>query len=173
MHPKLIEQIEFFKQVKIPLHNRISIQECALSHLNLTDMGKLRDRLEGQSYYNKLEKDLIIELAFESIVYKSKFDWEKRKSKLYKRREYLIKDHKIVLIPFSGSLLPKVNICPTENYIFFYKYNDYKVLLSGLAKPHVLMQHNSQMPNNFYLVNNFSNFPRFNNLKELLSLFSS
>lgn len=170
MNPRIIKQLSYFKHIKVPLFNRNLIQACALNHLGLSDMGKLRDRMEGQNYYDKLEEDILAELAFESIVSEAKFDWNKRNVKTYIRKEYTLEGKKIRLITFSDESLPKLNINPNENYIFIFRYNEYKVLLSGLASYSDIKANSTHLRKELYQVENFSEFRMFNNKEELLPL---
>ena len=83
MNKVILNQLTHFKRVNIPKYIESKIQMTALNHLNLTDMGKLRDRMEGQIYYSKLRTDIFSEFAFENLIGIRKFDWEKRSIKSY------------------------------------------------------------------------------------------
>ena len=68
MNKLILSQLTHFKRVNIPKYIESKIQTTALKHLDLSDMGKLRDRMEGQFYYTKLRTDIISEFAFENSI---------------------------------------------------------------------------------------------------------
>ena len=59
MNKLILNQLTYFKRVSVPKYIESKIQMTALKHLDLSDMGKLRDRMEGQLYYNKLRTDIL------------------------------------------------------------------------------------------------------------------
>ena len=89
MNKLILSQLTHFKRVNIPKYIESKIQATALKHLDLSDMGKLRDRMEGQVYYSKLRTDIFSEFAFENIIGIRNFDWEKRSVKSFKRKKYI------------------------------------------------------------------------------------
>lgn len=139
MNKVLLNQLIYFKRVNVPKYIEAKIQTTALKHLSLPDMGKLRDRMEGQSYYNKLRVDIFSEYAFENIIGIRNFDWEKRSIKSYKRKKYIFEDKVLDIITFVNNSLPKLSSEHVQNCIFVYiNTHDNKVLVSGLAtKKHI------------------------------------
>ena len=170
MHKELIEQLSYFKPVSIPRYIARNIQDCALQHLNLKDMGQLRDRMEGQLYYDKLKNDILAEFAFEGFLGLNKFDWDKRKLKGYKRKYYVIDDCKLNLIVFSSISFPVVNLNHTGLCIFVYINSDSKVYISGLANKSKLTSETNLNVNERTEIRNFQNLSPFANINELKSL---
>lgn len=133
MNKVLINQLVYFKRVNIPKYIEANIQLIALKHLDLADMGKLRDRMEGDLYYSSLRNDIFSEYAFENLIGLRKFDWEKRAKKNYLRKKYVFENKTLNLIVFSGDSLPKFSADHVSNCIFVYVNADSRVLVSGLA----------------------------------------
>ncbi|WP_096427929.1 hypothetical protein [Labilibaculum antarcticum] len=133
MNKVLINQLVYFKRVNIPKYIEANIQLIALKHLDLADMGKLRDRVEGDLYYSSLRNDIFSEYAFENLIGLRKFDWDKRTKKNYSRKKYIFEDKMLNLIVFVGDSLPKFSADHVSNCIFVYVNTDSRVLVSGLA----------------------------------------
>lgn len=133
MNNLILNQLTYFRRVSIPKYIEVKIQTIALKHLNLPDMGKLRDRMEGQLYYTKLRTDIVAEYAFETIVGIRNFDWKKRESKNFKRKKYIFENKELTIISFENGNLPKINIADISNSIFVHVNTENRVLISGLA----------------------------------------
>lgn len=133
MNKVLINQLVYFKRVNIPKYIEANIQTTALKHLDLADMGKLRDRMEGELYYSRLRNDIFAEYAFENLIGLRKFDWEKRTKKNYLRKKYVFENKTLNIIVFSGDSLPKFSADHVSNCIFVHVNSDNRVLVSGLA----------------------------------------
>lgn len=103
----------FFSKVETPKYIENKIQDLAIKHLNLKDVGELRDRYDGQLYLNNLRDDIRSEFAFENFL-SYQFDWEKREALDYKRLKYLIENKKIQLSVFNLNKNPSIDeIMPT------------------------------------------------------------
>ncbi len=144
------------------------IQECALNHLNLKDMGQLRDRMEGQMYYNKLRNNILCEYAFEKILFKSSFDWDKRMNKNYKRKPYFIEGFNIHLLTFSTDNFPKISLDHTNLCVLGRATEDSKVYLSGLATKELIKTNGTKIRNQIYELRNFDQLIEFSTPQELI-----
>lgn len=133
MNMELFKQLSFFKRVNIPRYIEARLQKTALKHLELPDMGKLRDRMEGQLYYDKLRTDVLAEYAFENLIGIKKFDWDKRDNKNYKRKQYSFDGKKLSLVTIIDESFPKVNIDHVNNCVFAYVNPQNHVFVSGIA----------------------------------------
>lgn len=143
----IFKQLDSFKVIRVPKYIDSLIQQCAIIHLNVKDMGELRDRMEGQLYYDRLKIDILSEFAFETIVGRNKiFDWDKRKLKGYRRKHYIINNRNLTLISFSSSSFPQFNINKVENCIFCYVKPDQKVYISGLGLKSDLIENSFEIP---------------------------
>ncbi|WP_304518137.1 hypothetical protein [Cecembia rubra] len=121
-----------FQKVEIPRYIEEKIQLCALNHLELEDMGKLRDKFDAQAYYDKLRIEILSEYAFEKFLDFNEFDWQSRMKKENKRLQYELEGKKIVLCPFTKDRKPKyVNETPA-NTILIYLKPERKVYIRGL-----------------------------------------
>lgn len=169
MNKLVLNQLTYFKRISIPKYIEAKIQLTALKHLNLTDMGKLRDRMEGQSYYNKLRTDIISEFAFENIIGIRNFDWEKRSNKNNKRKKYIFENKELILISFENENLPKISIEEINNCIFVYVKKDNRVLLSGLATKSYINELAINNNSKFIEVTEFQNLISFSSVEELIS----
>ena len=127
MEVEFLKQLSHFNLVRVPKYINNKIQECALSHLKLKDMGQLRDRMEGQMYYNNLRNNILTEYALESILFKSSFDWARRMNINYKRKAYCVDGFNIELITFGKDTLPRIKLSKTNLYILGRANEDSKV----------------------------------------------
>lgn len=122
--------------VKTPRYLETKVQECALSHLNLQDMGKLRDRMEGQHYYSSLKRDLLATYAFEKSILQQEYDWESRMAKNGVITSYEVEGFKISIVAYdSKSIIKFNNTLDNSNFVIFgYIHPNSKVYLSGVHK---------------------------------------
>lgn len=173
MHKKVLKNINLFKLVKVPRHLESQIQKCALKHLELKDMGQLRDRMEGQAYYDRLKNDILSEYAFETLIGITKFDWKKREVKGYKRNLYYVNSTPLRLIVFSGNELPKISTKDINNSVFVYVNPELRVYISGIAKKSDLEKELSQFhkvthPRSAVIeYTNFANLKAFSGIDDL------
>lgn len=167
MEKEILDQLEHFKIVKVPRYLTDKIQSCALNHLNLKDMGQLRDRMEGQLYYDKLKDDILAEYAFEKLCSKTTFDWDKRMNKRYKRKSYIIQDLKIQLITFNPLKMPKISLEHTNLCILVWVLENSKVYLSDLATKELFYKYGVNIRNNIYELKKFDKLIPFSSKKEL------
>lgn len=170
MNKILLSQIHHFKRVTIPRYFESKIQAIALKHLNLTDMGKLRDRTEGQSYFNKLKTDIFAEYAFENIIGMHKFNWEARDAKNFKRKKYIFQEKQLQLITFENDSLPKIDSLNLCNSIFINVNTDNRVLVSKLATLKELEKIATIQESRVLEISEFKNLKDFSTLNEMISL---
>jgi len=136
----MIKQVKHFNRIVIPKSIEPLIQECAIKHLGVRDIGKLRDKYEGQRYFDILRKDIISEFAFEKYLNLGKFDWKKRIAKNYLRRIYTFNDESIELINFTINSYPRFDPSKIKNTVFVYIKPDYRVYISGLATKQLILK---------------------------------
>lgn len=168
MNKLILNQLAHFNRVSVPKYIESKIQLTALSHLNLNDMGKLRDRMEGQSYYNKLRADIVAEFAFENIIGIRNFDWEKRRVKNYKRKKYFFENKELNIIVFENENLPKISIDHVKNCVFVYVNID-RVFLSKLATESHLKEIAKKKKSLIIEITDFQDLIEFSSINELIS----
>lgn len=169
MKVEFLKQLPHFNIVKVPKYINSKIQECALNHLKLKDMGQLRDRMEGQMYYDKLRNNILTEYALENILFKSSFDWEKRMNKSYKRKAYSIDGFNINLITFSKGNYPKISLNHTNLCIMGRATEDSKVYLSGLATRELIKTNGINIRDEIFEFRTFDQLLIFSTQQELIS----
>lgn len=182
MQPKFISwflrESKNLYSTKVPLFIESKIQECAQLHLNVEDMGKLRDRLDGMAYYERLREDILAELAFEELLGLDDFDWEKRKAKRYQRKFYVIDNIPFHLISFptKNFKFPLVEVDNIENAIFICSNSKNKVFICGLASKEMLKKYGvtpsfySPMTGSLKEFRGLDQLMRFNSKEELVAL---
>ncbi|MCH6236114.1 hypothetical protein [Cognataquiflexum rubidum] len=128
----MIDLKKNFHKIELPRFVEVKIQEVALSHLDLEDMGKLRDKYDAQAYFNKLRIDISSEFAFEKYLGLGDFDWERRKQKNYNRLEYKFFNKKIRLLTFSKE--KKINLKESEicHHVLIYHKPDRNYFIGGI-----------------------------------------
>lgn len=169
MNKLILKQLTYFNRVNVPKYIESKIQMTALNHLDLSDMGKLRDRMEGQSYYNKLKTDIYAEFAFESIIGIRNFDWEKRSIKSFKRKKYIFDNKELNIILFENENFPKINTEQINNYIFAYVNMDNRVLLSRLATKSYIIDIAMKKNEKVIEITDFQNLIEFSSIDDLIS----
>ena len=169
MNKLILKQLTYFNRINVPKYIEAKIQMTALNHLDLSDMGKLRDRMEGQSYYNKLKTDIFAEFAFESIIGIRNFDWEKRSIKSFKRKKYIFENKELNIILFENENFPKINTEHISNYIFAYVNMDNRVLLSRLATKSYIIEIAMKKNEKVIEITDFQNLIEFSSIDDLIS----
>jgi hypothetical protein len=170
MNNLFISKLPFFNKVIIPKYIELKIQNIALKHLELQDMGQLKDRMEGQLYYDKLKVDLLAEFAFEKIIGIKEFNWAKREYKFFKRKHYEFNGNILKIVTFQGSNLPKINQVSDSNSIFAYVNPDNRVYISGLATVTLLKDLKSAPGTKNSEFTNFDILKKYTSFEELMHL---
>lgn len=173
MEIEFLNQVSYFNIFKVPKYISREIQKCALNHLGLKDMGQLRDRMEGQMYYDNLKNDILVEFAFENLLLKSTYDWNKRMNKNYKRKIYNVDEFNLRLITFSDNNYPKISVDHTDLCVFGRATEGSKVYLSGLATKELIKSNGINIRNNIFELKSFDNLLRFETREELINLLES
>lgn len=69
-----------FIPIKIGYSDKKKIQECTLELLELKDFGQLRDRYEGQMFYDRFTREMMSEIALEKLLDIKFIDWEAKRT---------------------------------------------------------------------------------------------
>tara|TARA_R110001592_G_scaffold90356_4_gene265752 strand:+ start:139 stop:690 length:552 start_codon:yes stop_codon:yes gene_type:complete len=171
-----VSQLKYFQKITLSRFIESQIQECAFRHLGVPDMGKLRDRFEGQKYYNSLRSKILSEFAFEKLLGLGDFDWEKRKERSSQESTYIFNNKKISLITFSKGNLPLFRPEYLDSTVFIYTRSDLNVYISGLATKKEIVKHcitplnHNPMNRDYMELAVFKSFPTFKSKLQLLSL---
>lgn len=105
--------IELFVRVETPRYLDSKIQKIALAHLNLKDLGELRDKYDAQTYLNKLSDEIRSEFAIENF-FDLEFDFLKRMDNSYPRMNYSFGEFDIQIAYFTSKKKPSISkIKPT------------------------------------------------------------
>ena len=168
MKKEFLNQLKYFKKVNIPKFIDVRIQETALLHLKLSDMGKLRDRMEGQLYLDKLKNDIFSEYAFENTIGLRKFNWEKRDKKYYKRKHYNFDNKTLNIITFTEDYFPKISIKHITNCVFINVNLELSAFVSGLASKSAISRIADESDSKIIEIKDFKDFKSFSTLEELV-----
>lgn len=163
-------QLKAFTIVKVPRYFETHLQKIALTHLKLPDMGKLRDKLDGQLYYNTLKSDYFAEYAFEKNIGIRVFDWEKREAKNTKRKVYFFDDKKVTIIVINGEKNPKISVNHVTNCVFVYMNEDNKAYLSGIANTSYLNKLAEEQGSKIIEISDFEELTPFSGKEALLDI---
>lgn len=125
--------INNLKYIKIPRLTIEQINNLAISSLNVRDIGKLRDKHEGQLYLSIL-KLKIISLNIISLYYKMDIlDWDRLHNKEFDNTLIFIDNKKYRIIPFFYGELPVIKENMIEHLVFCVINNDFsKKALYGI-----------------------------------------
>lgn len=119
---------------KIEYKSFLRLQKIALKHLNVPDMNKLRDKFEGQKYYNSFLLKAFAELTFEKVTGQEIYNWEQKElQKAYKPNLEL--EGKSVELIFAD--LDSYPLIPRGNYdigvIIFINIDSRDTMVMGYA----------------------------------------
>lgn len=104
---------KLFYRIQTPRYLDVKIQEIALSHLEVKDLGELRDMYDAQTYLNRLTDEIRSEYAFEKFL-GIEFDYRKRIEKKYPRLHYSISGVDFQISYFNSKTNPIIlSIKPT------------------------------------------------------------
>ena len=163
-----------FKKVEIPRYIEEKIQLCALKHLDLEDMGKLRDKYDAQAYFDKLRIDILSEFAFEKFLDLGEFDWTSRAEKKRKRLEYCFSGQIVNLYPFSKERKPVLQENISGHLVLIYLKPERKVYIGGLLLNSEFENYINMTENISILGNDFNidlkSILNFDSKNELLNL---
>ena len=133
MNPDILKFLSTSQHlVRVPRYIEKHIQKCALVHLGLKDMGKLRDRMEGQFYYTRLRKRIISTFAFEKAILGKNYNWASRESTKEFNETYKIDNLSVRIVSYDsgGAILPLLKDVVEDIVIFSYVHPDSKVYFS-------------------------------------------
>lgn len=122
---------------KIDYTTHIKLQKIALQHLGLTNINHIRDRFEGQAYYDNFLAKAYSELAFQKIFKEDVLKIENKIKKTYSP-QFQISEKKIQIIyaktneypiipktQFDVAVIIFVNLTTRETWIIgWIKYDD-------------------------------------------------
>lgn len=167
MHADILKRLEYFRRINAPKYIEAKIQKIAFAHLNVSDMGKLRDRFDGQLYYDKLKTDIIAEYSFENLIGNKSFDWTKRELKNHKRKLYTFNGKVLRLVTITKARLPRISIEHITNTLFVYVNIDNRVYISGLATKTFLESYTTD--NKIFEFKDFEKLLDFDSLEFLIN----
>lgn len=170
MNFEILKQLPYFKRINIPKYIEARLQETALKHLKLPDMGKLRDRMEGQLYYDKLKTDVFAEYAFEKLIGIKKFDWQKRDNKDYQRKKYNLNGKVLTLVTFIEDNFPKLSSLNVENSVFVYVNTDNTVFVSGIATKSKILEFSKTQTSNIIEIFGFDELKEFTSQEDVIDI---
>jgi hypothetical protein len=131
------------------------LQKIALKHLKVSDMNKLRDRYEGQKFYDSFLIRSYAEIAMEKLLEEDVINWDlKDDNKSYKPK-FTYKGQSVELISANLESYPLV---PRGTYdigiVAFINVDSREIQLLGYASQQELISH----------IDSYSMSPMFENL---------
>lgn len=132
------EFVRIYPQVKFSKNDEIKIRNLAVSHLGLSNLNQMRDRFEGQAFFQKTMKNLGGLIALQKHLNIEQTDIEQ--VDLANFKPYIeINNQRIIINVFDFGDLPSVDVKETKNPTFFIIQKDnLTFLLCGLASKEVI-----------------------------------
>ena len=132
------ENLVLYPQVRFTKNNEILIRNSAMTHLGLTNLNQMRDRYEGQAFFEKTMKNIGGMMALQKYLNIELIDLDK--TNLTNFKPHIKLDNKIIIINvFDFGTLPLINIDEIENPTYFVIQKDnLTFLLCGLATKEVI-----------------------------------
>lgn len=167
----MVEQKDRFIAVKVtPSFNR-KVQDTVLEILNLKNLNHLRDKFEGQAFFNKVSTFLFGMQVLENLLGQPIINWKKLKKKEFQSDLSLLElDVKVVI--FKMGELPVIDAENQSPIIFILKRNDTSGWICGIANVAVLneVQNRQTIPNTGSDYSGRVSFVGFNKLEKFESL---
>ncbi|GGG56276.1 hypothetical protein [Bizionia arctica] len=134
------EYLRSYPQVKFSKNDAIQIRDSAMGHLGFTNINQLRDRYEGQSFFDKTMKNIGGLMAVQKYLNKELIDVDK--ANLTDFHPYIkLNDTKIDVHVFDFGTLPSLKVDDINDTVFFIIQKDnLTFLLCGFASVEVIKQ---------------------------------
>ena len=132
------EYLRLYPQVRFAKTDEVLIRNSAMSHLGLTNLNQMRDRYEGQAFFEKTMKNIGGLMALQKHLNRELIDLDK--ADLGNFQPYIMLDGiKVNINVFDFGTLPMIKIKDIKNPVFFIIQKDnLTFLLCGLATKDVL-----------------------------------
>ncbi len=132
------EQLRLYPQIRFSRNDEILIRNSTMNHLGLTNLNQLRDRYEGQAFFDKTMKNIGGLMALQKHLNIELINLDK--VDLTDFQPYIILDNEKILINvFDFGTLPLIKLKEIKNPIFFIIQKDsLTFLLCGLASKEVM-----------------------------------
>lgn len=132
------ELLRLYPQVRFSKTDEILIRNSAMNHLGLTNLNQMRDRYEGQAFFDKTMKNIGGLMALQKHLNVEIIDSDK--VNLGDFQPYIkLEGKKVDINVFDFGTLPLININDIKNPVFFIIQKDsLTFLLCGLASKEVV-----------------------------------
>lgn len=132
------EHLRLYPQVRFTKNDEILIRNSAMNHLGLTNLNQMRDRFEGQAFFEKTMKNIGGLMALQKHLNIELIDLDK--ANLTDFQPYIkLNGKKILVNVFDFGTLPLIKINEIKNPTFFIIQKDnLTFLLCGLASIEVI-----------------------------------
>ncbi len=133
------EYLRLYPQIRFSKTDEILIRNSAMNHLGLTNINQMRDRYEGQAFFEKTMKNIGGLMALQKHLNRELIDLDK--ANLGDFQPYIKLDGKKVDINvFDFGTLPLINMNEIKNPVYFIMQKDnLTFLLCGFATKKVIM----------------------------------
>lgn len=111
--------IPIYHKFKVSQRDFIQLQKYATSHLGVKDIYSLKDKFEGERYYNEFLQRSFAELAFQDYTNVSYFDISEKEMKNFKP-EFNLKGTNIELVSCDFEEYPKIPVGDYDNLVICY-----------------------------------------------------
>ena len=132
------EYIRLYTQIRFTKNDEILIRNSAMNHLGLTNLNQMRDRYEGQAFFEKTMKNVGGLIALQKHLEYDLIDLEK--VDLTDFQPYIeLNGEKVLINVFDFGTLPLIKMNEINYPIFFIIQKDnLTFLLCGLASKEVV-----------------------------------
>lgn len=132
------EYLRSYIHIKLTRTEELLIREAVMQHLGLSNLNQLRDRFEGQAFYEKTIKNIGSLLALQKYLNIELIDLDKANLSTF--QSYIKYNGKKILVHvFDFGTLPLIKINEIKNSTFFIIQKDnLTFVLCGLASKEVI-----------------------------------
>jgi len=161
------ENLRFYKQIKFTKNDEVLIRNSTINHLGLKNLNQLRDRYDGQYFFEKTIKNIGGLMALQKLLKIKLIDLNKLNLADF-QPSIEIKGEKIDIIVFDFGTLPLLKVKDIKNPIYFIIQKDtLTFLLCGYATKDIIKENLIELGIVKSNKEKYMNFTGFKFLKEL------
>lgn len=161
------EHLRLYPQVRFTRNDEILIRNSVMSHLGLTNINQLRDRFEGQAFFEKTMKNIGGLLAVQKYLKTDLIDFTRADLTDF-QPSIELNDEKFDINVFDFGTLPLIDVKDLKNPTYFIiQKNSITFLLCGYATTDVIKDHLIETSVVKSSTIKFMNFTGFKYLKEI------
>ena len=120
-----------FKKITLNIGNKLNMELCVKTLLNVADMGSLRDKYEGEAFKNNFFIRTSAEMALEKILGIKVIDWDLKKTDKKYKAEFIVNGMKLEIFASAYGHYPLITDLEADYAIIILYREPRDVLVAG------------------------------------------